>query len=77
MTQETRTEQLNGTANGTGRERGFTLIETCIALIIMMVAALSIASDVMSRDENQSSSWPLSRTNWSAPIPTASMPMPQ
>src|ERR1043165_5632548 len=29
---------------GAGREGGFTLIETCIALLILMIAALSIAS---------------------------------
>jgi Tfp pilus assembly protein PilV len=31
-------------AEGKNNERGFTLIETCIALIVMMVAALAAAS---------------------------------
>ena len=38
---------------------------------------LVVASVVIRRDENQSSSCPLSSTNCSAPIPTASIPMPQ
>jgi Tfp pilus assembly protein PilV len=44
LAQETHTEQPPETAGGAGRERGFTLIETCIALLVLMVAALSIAS---------------------------------
>lgn len=38
MTHQTHTEEA------AGRERGFTIIETCIALLVLMVAALSIAS---------------------------------
>ena len=44
MAHETHTEQPTGAADAAGRERGFTLIETCIALLVLMVAALSIAS---------------------------------
>jgi Tfp pilus assembly protein PilV len=44
LAHETHTEQTAGAANAAGRERGFTIIETCIALLVMMVAALSIAS---------------------------------
>lgn len=38
------TERTPEGARGAGREGGFTLIETSIALLILMIAALSIAS---------------------------------
>jgi Tfp pilus assembly protein PilV len=38
------TERRPEGAQGAGREGGFTLIETSIALLILMIAALSIAS---------------------------------
>jgi len=44
LAREKGTEKLGGEAGGAGRERGFTLIETSIALLVLMVAALSIAS---------------------------------
>lgn len=44
MAHGTQTKRTRGEAAGAGRERGFTLIETCIALLVLMVAALSIAS---------------------------------
>ena len=55
---------------------GSSVVSRCQMSAVSVTPLITLSVRIMF-DENQSASWPLSSTNCSVPMPTASMPMPQ